>query len=263
MKEKFLRNICKFEDGILTPLYFFVFAAFICIPALLVMFLVPPFSNLLVNCNDNDIVKASYLFLAIAIISLFGWAIYSSGLNPSRIAYLIKGKYFKYFLKTVYTLNFNGEIVPLKVIGLSWPHDGDVQLVCKLKNVTEMYGYNYDDDWGFRKFYINEVFLQEEDALNNKNKIRIKQREALSSILGDDVSEAFLKSNIFKKYADSYYKKTWLDNYDFAFFTFENFLLSPENLYSFCEFMDDQIREEEEYKLSPCELINELMKTEN
>ena len=39
MKEKFLRNMCKFEDGILTPLYFFVFAAFICIPALLVMFL--------------------------------------------------------------------------------------------------------------------------------------------------------------------------------------------------------------------------------
>lgn len=230
-KNTFLRNMCKFEDNVLTPLYFFLF--FATMVSLLVLFLFVDWTN-----RETEKINILIIFMTVAWISFFGWMINTVELNPARIIYLIKGNYLKYILQTVYTLDFNGKIVPLKVIGLSWPCDEEILLVCELKDTAQR--YDYDEEWYPREFRIGEIFLHEEAALLTAEKIKIKQKDALSPILGD-VSEAFLKSGMFKKYADLYYIKSWFDNPNV---TFRNFLMSKESLSAFCKFIDKQQKKE-------------------
>lgn len=147
--------------------------------------------------------------------------------------------------QTLYAINFNYDIFPVKLYDIEWNDKKEVMYTC-----TTLIGI---EDNSFQKYIVfneDELFLTPEQALQFVSLIHSRRIEALTPLLNDK-TEAFLNGPLYQKYSALYYKKrnVYVDRNSYSSKTnhlsIYDFLMSKQSLISFCNFIKKTKAEEE------------------
>lgn len=190
-----------------------------------------------------DSVGAMFALIIHIFITL--WLLLFSGDIGDCIAKHLYAKYKKlHFGQILYTLDFNLDIIPVKLNTLIYNGD-EVKYECSVDKIT-----NKDN---FFEFNENELFHNPAAAAKTADGLRIKRTAKLSEILGDkDKAEAFQTSINFFEYSKKFYRITILrEFYEFIhiYDSVYDFLMSKESLMAFCKFIKMESREMHKQKL--------------
>ena len=135
--------------------------------------------------------------------------------------------------RTLYTLNFNYDVIPVKLYDLYWKDENDILFTC-----TTLVGLE-DKYITLNK---DELFLTPEQALEQLPVIQKRQLSTLADIL-QDKSAAFLNGKAFRKYAALYYKKQNVSSSIFDtrhdHIAIYDFLTTKDSLIKFCKFIKE------------------------
>lgn len=139
-----------------------------------------------------------------------------------------------HFGQTLYTLNYNYDIIPVNLYNITWNDEKEVFPVFHCTIVKD----KKNDRDRYISFKADELFLTPEQAAQYISIIHSKHIEALNDMLNDK-AEAFLSGPLFQKYSVLYYEKrnicTWYPTQDHL--SFNDFLMSKQSLISFCNFI--------------------------
>lgn len=138
------------------------------------------------------------------------------------------------FGQTLYTLNYNYDIIPVYLYDITWNDEKEVFPVFHCTTVKD----KQNDQDRYISFKADELFLTPEQAYQYISIVHSKRIEALNDMLNDK-AEAFLGGQLFQKYSVLYYEKknicTWYPTQDHL--SVNDFLMSKQSLISFCNFI--------------------------
>ena len=139
-----------------------------------------------------------------------------------------------HFGQTLYTLNYNYEIIPVELYNITWNDEKEVFPVFHCTTVKD----KQNDQDIYISFKADELFLTPEQAYQYISIVHSKRIEALNDMLNDK-AEAFLGGQLFQKYSVLYYEKknicTRYPTQDHL--SVNDFLMSKQSLISFCNFI--------------------------
>lgn len=139
-----------------------------------------------------------------------------------------------HFGQTLYTLNYNYDIIPVELYKMTWNDEKEVFPVFHCTTVKD----KQSDQDRYISFKADELFLTPEQAYQYISIVHSKRIEALNDMLNDK-AEAFLDGQLFQKYSVLYYEKknicTWYPTQDHL--SVNDFLMSKQSLISFCNFI--------------------------
>lgn len=139
-----------------------------------------------------------------------------------------------HFGQTLYTLNYNYDIIPVELYNITWNDEKEVFPVFHCTTVKD----KQNDQDRYISFKADELFLTPEQAYQYISIVHSKRIEAMNDML-DDKAEAFLDGQLFQKYSVLYYEKknicTWYPTQDHL--SVNDFLMSKQSLISFCNFI--------------------------
>ena len=138
------------------------------------------------------------------------------------------------FGQTLYTLNYNYDIIPVNLYNITWNDEKEVFPVFHCTTMKE----KQDGRDKYISLRSDELFLTPEQAYQYISIVHSKRIEALNDMLNDK-AEAFLDGQLFQKYSVLYYEKknicTRYPTQDHL--SFNDFLMSKQSLISFCNFI--------------------------
>ncbi len=138
------------------------------------------------------------------------------------------------FGQTLYTLNYNYDIIPVYLYDITWNDEKEVFPVFHCTTMKE----KQDGRDKYISLRSDELFLTPEQAYQYISIVHSKRIEALNDMLNDK-AEAFLDGQLFQKYSVLYYEKknicTWYPTQDHL--SVNDFLMSKQSLISFCNFI--------------------------
>lgn len=181
-------------------------------------------------------VIVSLLVISICAIEMLGGKIARSLLAKSKG--LRSGQ-------TLYAINFNYDIFPVKLYDIEWNDKKEVMYTC-----TTLIGIEDNSFQKYIAFNEDELFLTPEQALQFVSLIHSRRIEALTPLLSDK-TDAFLNGSLFQKYSALYYKKrnVYVDRDSYSSKTnhlsIYDFLMSKQSLISFCNFIKKTKAEKE------------------
>ena len=139
-----------------------------------------------------------------------------------------------HFGQTLYTLNYNYDIIPVNLYNITWNDEKEVFPVFHCTTMKE----KQDGRDKYISLRSDELFLTPEQAYQYISIVHSKRIEALNDMLNDK-AEAFLGGQLFQKYSVLYYEKknicTWYPTQDHL--SVNDFLMSKQSLISFCNFI--------------------------
>ena len=223
--DKFLYRIWKFSD----------FEIGLKLTVLSLLF-IPLYSQAFKE-GKNDIgilgIIAQLLVIGVGVFVMAGDYITSSIYAKS------KGLHFG---QTLYTLNYNYDIIPVELYNITWNDEKEVFPVFHCTTVKD----KQNDQDRYISFKADELFLTPEQAYQYISIVHSKRIEAMNDML-DDKAEAFLDGQLFQKYSVLYYEKknicTWYPTQDHL--SVNDFLMSKQSLISFCNFIKATKEKEE------------------
>ena len=215
--DKFLYRIWKFSD----------FEIGLKLTVLSLLF-IPLYSQAFKE-GKNDIgilgIIAQLLVIGVGVFVMAGDYITSSIYAKS------KGLHFG---QTLYTLNYNYDIIPVNLYNITWNDEKEVFPVFHCTTMKE----KQDGRDKYISLRSDELFLTPEQAYQYISIVHSKRIEALNDMLNDK-AEAFLGGQLFQKYSVLYYEKknicTWYPTQDHL--SVNDFLMSKQSLISFCNFI--------------------------
>ena len=143
--------------------------------------------------------------------------------------------------QTLYTLNFNYDIIPVKLYDITWDDKKEAIFHC-----TTLIGIEDDSRQKYISLKEGELFLTPEQASHFISLIHSQRIAALTDWLNDK-TEAFLTGRLFQKYSVLYYEQnniyTWYPTPDHL--SVNDFLMNKQSLISFCNFIRATKAEEE------------------
>lgn len=146
------------------------------------------------------------------------------------------------FGQTLYTLNYNYDIIPVYLYDITWNDEKEVFPVFHCTTMKE----KQDGRDKYISLRSDELFLTPEQAYQYISIVDSKRIEALNDMLNDK-AEAFLDGQLFQKYSVLYYEKknicTWYPTQDHL--SVNDFLMSKQSLISFCNFIKATKEKEE------------------
>ena len=142
-----------------------------------------------------------------------------------------------YKSQTLYTLNFNYDVIPVKLYDVYLDDKNDILFTC-----TTLIGLEDNCLQKYITLNNDELFLTPEQALEQLTVIQARQFSTLTDIL-QDKSAAFLNGKAFRKYAALYYKKQNVSSSIFDtrhdHIAIYDFLTTKDSLIKFCKFIKD------------------------
>ena len=139
--------------------------------------------------------------------------------------------------QTLYTLNFNYDVIPVKLYDIYLEGKNDILFTC-----TTLIGLEDNCLQKYITLNKDELFLTPEQALEQLTVIQSRQLSTLSDIL-QDKSAAFLNGKSFRKYAALYYKKQNVSSSIFDtrhdHIAIYDFLTTKDSLIKFCQFIKE------------------------
>lgn len=142
-----------------------------------------------------------------------------------------------YKSQTLYTLNFNYDVIPVKLYDVYLDDKNDILFTC-----TTLIGLEDNCLQKYITLNNDELFLTPEQALEQLTVIQARQLSTLTDIL-QDKSAAFLNGKAFRKYAALYYKKQNVSSSIFDtrhdHIAIYDFLTTKDSLIKFCKFIKD------------------------
>ena len=139
--------------------------------------------------------------------------------------------------QTLYTLNFNYDVIPVKLYDIYLEGKNYILFTC-----TTLIGLEDNCLQKYITLNKDELFLTPEQALEQLPVIQKRQLNTLADIL-QDKSAAFLNGKSFRKYAALYYKKQNVSSSIFDtrhdHIAIYDFLTTKDSLIKFCKFIKD------------------------
>lgn len=139
--------------------------------------------------------------------------------------------------QTLYTLNFNYDVIPVKLYDIYLEDKNDILFTC-----TTLIGLEDNCLQKYITLNKDELFLTPEQALEQLPVIQKRQLSTLADIL-QDKSAAFLNGKSFRKYAALYYKKqnvnSVISDTRHDHIAIYDFLTTKDSLIEFCKFIKD------------------------
>lgn len=139
--------------------------------------------------------------------------------------------------QTLYTLNFNYDVIPVKLYDIYLEGKNDILFTC-----TTLIGLEDNCLQKYITLNKDELFLTPEQALEQLPVIQKRQLSTLADIL-QDKSAAFLNGKSFRKYAALYYKKQNVSSSIFDtrhdHIAIYDFLTTKDSLIKFCQFIKE------------------------
>ncbi|MCU6727697.1 Uncharacterised protein [uncultured Ruminococcus sp.] len=139
--------------------------------------------------------------------------------------------------QTLYTLNFNYDVIPVKLYDIYLEGKNDILFTC-----TTLIGLEDNCLQKYITLNNDELFLTPEQALEQLPVIQKRQISTLADIL-QDKSAAFLNGKAFRKYAALYYKKQNVSSSIFDtrhdHIAIYDFLTTKDSLIKFCKFIKE------------------------
>ena len=139
--------------------------------------------------------------------------------------------------QTLYTLNFNYDVIPVKLYDIYLEDKNDILFTC-----TTLIGLEDNCLQKYITLNKNELFLTPEQALEQLPVIQNRQISTLADIL-QDKSTTFLNGKAFRKYAALYYKKQNVSSSIFDtrhdHIAIYDFLTTKDSLIKFCKFIKE------------------------
>lgn len=139
--------------------------------------------------------------------------------------------------QTLYTLNFNYDVIPVKLYDIYLEGKNDILFTC-----TTLIGLEDNCLQKYITLNKDELFLTPEQALEQLTVIQSRQLSTLTDIL-QDKSAAFLNGKSFRKYAALYYKKQNVSSSIFDtrhdHIAIYDFLTTKDSLIKFCKFIKE------------------------
>ena len=139
--------------------------------------------------------------------------------------------------QTLYTLNFNYDVIPVKLYDIYLEGKNDILFTC-----TTLIGLEDNCLQKYITLNKDELFLTPEQALEQLPVIQSRQLSTLTDIL-QDKSTAFLNGKAFRKYAALYYKKQNVSSSIFDtrhdHIAIYDFLTTKDSLIKFCKFIKE------------------------
>ena len=139
--------------------------------------------------------------------------------------------------QTLYTLNFNYDVIPVKLYDIYLEGKNDILFTC-----TTLIGLEDNCLQKYITLNKDELFLTPEQALEQLPVIQKRQLSTLADIL-QDKSAAFLNGKAFRKYAALYYKKQNVSSSIFDtrhdHIAIYDFLTTKDSLINFCKFIKE------------------------
>ena len=139
--------------------------------------------------------------------------------------------------QTLYTLNFNYDVIPVKLYDIYLDGKNDILFTC-----TTLIGLEDNCLQKYITLNNDELFLTPEQALEQLTVIQARQLSTLTDIL-QDKSTAFLNGKAFRKYAALYYKKQNVSSSIFDtrhdHIAIYDFLTTKDSLIKFCKFIKE------------------------
>ena len=139
--------------------------------------------------------------------------------------------------QTLYTLNFNYDVIPVKLYDIYLEDKNDILFTC-----TTLIGLEDNCLQKYITLNNDELFLTPEQALEQLTVIQSRQISTLTDIL-QDKSTTFLNGKSFRKYAALYYKKQNVSSSIFDtrhdHIAIYDFLTTKDSLIKFCKFIKE------------------------
>lgn len=139
--------------------------------------------------------------------------------------------------QTLYTLNFNYDVIPVKLYDIYLEDKNDILFTC-----TTLIGLEDNCLQKYITLNKDELFLTPEQALEQLTVIKKRQLSTLADIL-QDKSAAFLNGKSFRKYAALYYKKrnvnSVISDTRHDHIAIYDFLTTKDSLIKFCKFIKE------------------------
>lgn len=140
--------------------------------------------------------------------------------------------------QTLYTLNFNYDVIPVKLYDIYLEDKNDILFTC-----TTLIGLEDNCLQKYITLNKDELFLTPEQALEQLTVIKKRQLSTLADIL-QDKSAAFLNGKSFRKYAALYYYKkrnvnSVISDTRHDHIAIYDFLTTKDSLIEFCKFIKD------------------------
>lgn len=139
--------------------------------------------------------------------------------------------------QTLYTLNFDYDVIPVKLYDVYLNGENDILFTC-----TTLIGLEDNCLQKYITLNKDELFLTPEQALEQLPVIQSRQLSTLTDIL-QDKSAAFLNGKSFRKYAALYYKKqnvnSVISDTRHDHIAIYDFLTTKDSLIKFCKFIKE------------------------
>ena len=144
--------------------------------------------------------------------------------------------------QTLYTLNFNYDVIPVKLYDIYLEGKNDILFTC-----TTLIGLEDNCLQKYITLNKDELFLTPEQALEQLPVIQKRQLSTLTDIL-QDKSYSFLNGKAFREYAALYYNKqnisSVISDTRHNHIAIYDFLMSRDNVIEFCEFIQETMAAE-------------------
>ena len=185
--------------------------------------------------NPKYLIILIIIFSIISLITII-YAIWNMNGGKMLKSLLLKNLGL-YKNQTLYTLNFDYDVIPVKLYDVYLNGENDILFTC-----TTLIGLEDNCLQKYITLNKDELFLTPEQALEQLPVIQSRQLSTLTDIL-QDKSAAFLNGKSFRKYAALYYKKQNVNSVisdtrhdDIAIY---DFLTTKDSLIKFCKFIKE------------------------
>ena len=185
--------------------------------------------------NPKYLIILIIIFSIISLITII-YAIWNMNGGKMLKSLLLKNLGL-YKNQTLYTLNFDYDVIPVKLYDVYLNGENDILFTC-----TTLIGLEDNCLQKYITLNNDELFLTPEQALEQLTVIQARQLSTLTDIL-QDKSAAFLNGKAFRKYAALYYKKQNVSSSIFDtrhdHIAIYDFLTTKDSLIKFCKFIKE------------------------
>lgn len=185
--------------------------------------------------NPKYLIILIIIFSIISLITII-YAIWDMNGGKMLKSLLLKNLGL-YKNQTLYTLNFDYDVIPLKLYDVYLNGENDILFTC-----TTLIGLEDNCLQKYITLNKDELFLTPEQALEQLPVIQSRQLSTLTDIL-QDKSAAFLNGKSFRKYAALYYKKqnvnSVISDTRHDHIAIYDFLTTKDSLIKFCKFIKE------------------------
>ena len=205
------------------------------LPTLLICLMAGAADAKYLKSNPKYLIILIIIFSIISLITII-YAILDKNGGKMLKSLLLKDQGL-YKSQTLYTLNFNYDVIPVKLYDVYLDDKNDILFTC-----TTLIGLEDNCLQKYITLNNDELFLTPEQALEQLTVIQARQFSTLTDIL-QDKSAAFLNGKAFRKYAALYYKKQNVSSSIFDtrhdHIAIYDFLTTKDSLIKFCKFIKD------------------------